>query len=122
MPAESYGTPEEWHAQTTEVEDGMRIAALGPYPARGEYEHCFTLSEREGRIPAADAGGVRLDGAGGGVGETTAAKRARRGDCGARSATRTGWESRRRMICWMTRCRRFMARILWVVRGSGAMV
>jgi hypothetical protein len=43
MPPESYGSPEEWFAQTTEIEDGIRIPALGPYPSRGEYEHCFTL-------------------------------------------------------------------------------
>jgi hypothetical protein len=43
MPPESYGSPEEWYAQTIEVEDGIRIPALGPYPTRGEYEHCFTL-------------------------------------------------------------------------------
>jgi hypothetical protein len=43
MPPESYGSPEDWRAQTTEVEDGIRVPALGPYPSRGEYEHCFTL-------------------------------------------------------------------------------
>jgi hypothetical protein len=43
MPPEAYGSPEEWYAQTIEVEDGICIAALGPYPSRGEYEHCFTL-------------------------------------------------------------------------------
>ena len=43
MPPECYGSPEEWYAQTIEEEDGIRIAALGPYPSRGEYEHCFTL-------------------------------------------------------------------------------
>ena len=48
MPAESYGSPEQWYEQTTEVEDGIRIAALGPYPARGEYEHCFTLATAAG--------------------------------------------------------------------------
>jgi hypothetical protein len=48
MPPESYGSPEEWLAQTTELEDGIRIAALGPYPARGEYEHCFTLTTADG--------------------------------------------------------------------------
>ncbi|HKV06324.1 MAG TPA: hypothetical protein VJO53_14605 [Candidatus Acidoferrales bacterium] len=42
-PPESYGSPEHWYAQTTEVENGIRIPALGPYPSRGEYEHCFTL-------------------------------------------------------------------------------
>jgi hypothetical protein len=49
-PRESYGSPEEWLAQTTEVEDGMRVAALGPYPARGEYEHCFTLESTGGEF------------------------------------------------------------------------
>ena len=44
MPPESYGSPEIWSAQTTETEDGRRVAALGPYPSRGEYEHCFTLA------------------------------------------------------------------------------
>jgi len=44
MPPESYGSPEEWYRRTTETEDGIRLPALGPYPSRGEYEHCFTLS------------------------------------------------------------------------------
>jgi hypothetical protein len=30
MPAESYGSPEQWHAQTTEIEDSIRVAALEP--------------------------------------------------------------------------------------------
>ena len=51
-PRESYGTPEQWFAQTTEVEDGIRIAALGPYPSRGEYEHCFTLESVGGEFIA----------------------------------------------------------------------
>jgi hypothetical protein len=50
MPAESYGSPEEWYAQTTEVEDGIRVAALGPYPSRGEYEHCHTLQNAAGEF------------------------------------------------------------------------
>jgi hypothetical protein len=52
MPAESYGSPEHWYAQTTEIEDGIRIAALGPYPSRGEYEHCFTLATPGGEFMA----------------------------------------------------------------------
>ncbi|HEY0701654.1 MAG TPA: hypothetical protein VGD60_02705 [Candidatus Acidoferrales bacterium] len=48
MPAESYGSPQQWYEQTTEIEDGIRIAALGPYPSRGEYEHCFTLADAQG--------------------------------------------------------------------------
>jgi hypothetical protein len=50
MPPESYGSPEEWYARTTECEDGVRVPALGPYPARGEYEHCFTLQSPEGEF------------------------------------------------------------------------
>lgn len=56
MPAESYGSPEQWFAQTTEIEDGIRIAALGPYPSRGDYEHCFTLESASGEfIPLSPA-------------------------------------------------------------------
>jgi hypothetical protein len=56
MPASSYGTPEQWWELTTEIEDGVRVASLGPYPARGEYEHCFTLSDARGEF-------IQLDGA-----------------------------------------------------------
>lgn len=56
MPPEAYGSPEEWLARTVEVEDGIRIAALGPYPSRGEYEHCFTLQSASGEfIPLSPA-------------------------------------------------------------------
>src|ERR1700689_25750 len=34
MPPESYGSPEAWHAETLEIENGRSIAALGPYPSR----------------------------------------------------------------------------------------
>jgi hypothetical protein len=50
LPAESYGSPEQWLVQTTEIEDGVRIAALGPYPSRGDYEHCFTLESASGEF------------------------------------------------------------------------
>ena len=50
MPAESYGSPEEWRAQTTEIVDGRNIPALGPYPSRGDYEHCFTLQGPRGEF------------------------------------------------------------------------
>jgi hypothetical protein len=33
-----------------ETEDGIRIPALGPYPSRGEYEHCFTLETAAGEF------------------------------------------------------------------------
>jgi hypothetical protein len=56
MPPESYGSPEEWFTRTVEVEDGIRVAALGPYPSRGDYEHCFTLETSCGEfIPLSPA-------------------------------------------------------------------
>ena len=47
---ESYGSPEQWWADTIETENGIRVAALGPYPSRGEYEHCFTLDGPRGEF------------------------------------------------------------------------
>lgn len=56
LPPEAYGSPELWLAQTTEVENGISIPALGPYPSRGEYEHCFTLANAHGEfIPLSPA-------------------------------------------------------------------
>jgi hypothetical protein len=56
LPPEAYGSPETWRAQTTEVEDGIAIPALGPYPSRGDYEHCFTLAGPRGEfIPLSPA-------------------------------------------------------------------
>jgi len=49
MPQESYGSPRQWYAQTIEREDGISIPALGPYPQRGDYEHCFTLQGPRGQ-------------------------------------------------------------------------
>ncbi len=43
LPPENYGSPEMWRAETMEIASGRTIAALGPYPSRGDYEHCFTL-------------------------------------------------------------------------------
>ncbi len=40
---EIYGSPEDWARATLEIEGAQSIAALGPYPSRGEYEHAFTL-------------------------------------------------------------------------------
>lgn len=56
MPPESYGSPETWRVQTLETEDGIAVPALGPYPSRGEYEHCFTLQSANGAfIPLSPA-------------------------------------------------------------------
>ncbi len=48
LPPETYGSPRAWYAQTIERENGISIPALGPYPSRGEYEHCFTLESPRG--------------------------------------------------------------------------
>jgi hypothetical protein len=50
VPPEAYGSPRAWYAQTVEIANGRRIPALGPYPSRGEYEHCFTLEGRRGEF------------------------------------------------------------------------
>jgi hypothetical protein len=50
MPPETYGSPRLWYAQTIERENGVSIPALGPYPSRGEYEHCFTLETAKGEF------------------------------------------------------------------------
>lgn len=50
VPPEVYGSPRAWYAQTNEMENGRCVAALGPYPERGEYEHCFTLETPKGEF------------------------------------------------------------------------
>lgn len=50
LPPEAYGSPLAWYAQTVEREDGLSVPALGPYPDRGEYEHCFTLEDSHGQF------------------------------------------------------------------------
>jgi hypothetical protein len=43
---EVYGSPALWELTTKE----SGILALGPYPSRGEYEHCFTLEDLRGEF------------------------------------------------------------------------
>jgi len=50
MPPESYGSPAEWEAQTVEIVNGRNVPALGPYPSRGDYEHCFTVEGPSGEF------------------------------------------------------------------------
>jgi hypothetical protein len=59
MPPESYGSREEWDARTTEYVHGRSIAALGPYPSRGDYEHCFTLEGAQGEFVQLTAAAAR---------------------------------------------------------------
>ena len=50
VPPEAYGSPREWYAQTVESAGGRSVPALGPYPERGEYEHCFTVQGANGEF------------------------------------------------------------------------
>jgi hypothetical protein len=50
MPPENYGSPEEWRARTLEIVNGRNVEALGPYPSRGDYEHCFTVQGPAGEF------------------------------------------------------------------------
>ena len=50
LPPEAYGCPRQWHAQTTERAGAQSVPALGPYPSRGDYEHCFTLETPRGEF------------------------------------------------------------------------
>src|SRR5260370_29437742 len=50
VPPEVYGSPRQWYSQTLETANGKNIPALGPYPCRGEYEHCFTLEGPRGEF------------------------------------------------------------------------
>lgn len=43
LPAELYGSPALWYAQTTEIQDGQSLPCLGPFPSRGDYELSWTL-------------------------------------------------------------------------------
>ena len=49
-PPEAYGSERMWYAQTMETENGEKVPALGPYPERGDYEHCFTLETPKGEF------------------------------------------------------------------------
>ncbi len=50
MPPEAYGSPREWYAHTVERANGESVPALGPYPGRGDYEHCFVLEAPRGEF------------------------------------------------------------------------
>ena len=50
LPPENYGSPERWVAEIVEIENGRSVPALGPYPSRGDYEHCFTLEGARGEF------------------------------------------------------------------------
>ena len=50
VPPETYGSPRTWYLQTTERVGAQSVPALGPYPSRGDYEHCFALETPQGEF------------------------------------------------------------------------
>jgi hypothetical protein len=50
VPPETYGSPRNWYLQTIEHAGAQSVPALGPYPSRGDYEHCFTLETPRGEF------------------------------------------------------------------------
>ena len=50
VPSEAYGSPRAWYAQTVETANGTTVPVLGPYPDRGEYEHCLTIESPKGEF------------------------------------------------------------------------
>jgi hypothetical protein len=50
VPPEAYGSPRSWFEHTLETASGRSVPALGPYPSRGDYEHCFTLEGSRGEF------------------------------------------------------------------------
>lgn len=48
LPAEKYGSREQWAKDTHKLIDGQIIETLGPYPADGEYEHLWECSDTDG--------------------------------------------------------------------------
>ena len=58
LPADLYGPPALWYAQTVEHERGSSIPALGPFPREGEYEHCVTLEGPGGQFLPLDVSSV----------------------------------------------------------------
>lgn len=47
VPAEDYGSPEDWAEQTEEICGGYTLEGIGPYPSRGEYELSIVLEEKD---------------------------------------------------------------------------
>lgn len=49
-PPEAYGCPELWESQTKAYVRGETVTQLGPFPARGDYEHVLTLQSPGGEF------------------------------------------------------------------------
>lgn len=50
MPAEKYGSREQWAKHTHRRIDGEVVETLGPYPAAGEYEHLWQVQGEQGEF------------------------------------------------------------------------
>jgi hypothetical protein len=57
-PPEHFGSRARWEALTFENEDGIRVAALGPYPENGDYDHFYTMEGEDGEYRALTHGRV----------------------------------------------------------------
>jgi hypothetical protein len=49
-PPEYFGSREVWEAKTIQRIDGIFIAALGPYPSNGNYDHFYTMEGKNGEF------------------------------------------------------------------------
>lgn len=58
-PPDHFGSRAMWEAQTVERVDGIFIAALGPYPSRGDYDHFYTMEGPKGEYRELTPGRVR---------------------------------------------------------------
>ena len=58
---EMFVSPEHWEMSTSEWIDGQKVMQLGPFPSRGEYEHCFTLQTAEGEFVGLNDVGIVED-------------------------------------------------------------
>ena len=61
VPPVKYGSPEDWYSYTRKVHPSIpfvSLAALGPYPSRGEYECAFTFETKAGEFKQIDSENV----------------------------------------------------------------
>lgn len=58
MPPESYGSPDDWYETTEKYIRGERVAMLGEYPHRGDYELVATMEGPGGQYVPPDRSAV----------------------------------------------------------------
>ena len=55
-PAAWFGSPETWYRTTKKWGEEGNLAQLGPYPSRGDYQHCCTIQDADGNFVQLTAG------------------------------------------------------------------